>query len=480
MPEIKSYQMLIGGKWVDAADGATFVTVNPATGEPLARVPRAGDPDVDAAVKAAKKALPAWRALTQAQRNEYMLKIAAAIRENAKELATCEALEHGTPYQDAFGVCMGAAGKFEYAASIALALMGIQIPMEAGQLSYFKRGPLGVAALVIPWNFPIIMLAVKASAALAVGNTCVIKPPSVNSMTDLVFARVIQSAGLPDGVVNVITGSGETVGKSLCSHPDVDVIGFTGSSETGQNVLRYAAATVKKCVMELGGNNPVLVYPDADLDKLVSVLGHRQFNNCGQHCSGPGRYYVHEKVYDEFLKKFAAFADSLKVGDPLEEGTFMGPVVSRAQQKKVEDFVASAVAEGAKVYYTRTKTPEQEKGSYVMPTIVSDCTHDMKIAREEVFGPVAVVIPWKDGDDLLGMANDSPYGLCAHVWTADIPLALRLADALEVGNVFINCQTLTEEQSWGTNVKASGLGREGGLEGLKEFTDLKEITLEYK
>jgi acyl-CoA reductase-like NAD-dependent aldehyde dehydrogenase len=231
--------------------------------------------------------------------------------------------------------------------------------------------------------------------------------------------------------------------------------------------------------MELGGNNPVLVYPDADLDKLVSVLGFRQFNNCGQHCSGPGRYYVHEKVYDAFLRKLAAFADSIKVGDPLEEGTFMGPVVSRAQQKKVEDYVAGAVREGARVYYTREKTPEQEKGSYVMPTIVSDCTHDMTIAREEVFGPVAVVIKWKDGDDLLAMANDSPYGLCAHIWTGDIPLALKLADALEVGNVFINCQTLTEEQSWGTNVKASGLGREGGLEGLKEFTDLKEITLEY-
>ncbi len=480
MPDIKSYQMLIGGRWVDAESGETFVTVNPATQEPLARVPKAGDADVDKAVKAARKAFPAWKALTQAQRNEYMYRIAAAIRENAKELATCEALEHGTPYNDAFGVCMGAAGKFEYAANIALALMGIQIPMEAGQLSYFKRGPLGVAALVIPWNFPIIMLAVKASAALAVGNTCVIKPPSVNSMTDLVFARVIQSAGLPDGVVNVITGSGETTGMSLCSHPDVDVIGFTGSSETGQNVLRYAAATVKKCVMELGGNNPVLVYPDADLDALVGVLGFRQFNNCGQHCSGPGRYYVHEKVYDAFLRKLAAFADSIQVGDPLAEGTFMGPVVSKAQQRKIEDYVVGAVAEGARVYYTREKTPEQEKGSYVMPTIVSDCTHDMRIAREEVFGPVAVVIKWKDGDDLIGMANDSEYGLCAHVWTKNLQLALQLADELNVGNVFINCQTLTEEQSWGTNVKASGLGREGGVEGLKEFTDLKEITVDYK
>ena len=479
MSEIKSYKMLIDGKWVDAESGETFITVNPATQEPLARVPKAGDADVDKAVQAAKKALPAWKGLSQAERNVYMNKIAAAIRDNAHELATCEALEHGTPYQDAFGVCMGAAGKFEYAASIALSLMGIQIPMEKNQVSYFKRGPMGVAALVIPWNFPIIMLAVKASAALAVGNTCVIKPPSINSMTDLVFANVIQSAGLPDGVINVITGSGETVGKSLCSHPDVDVIGFTGSSETGQNVLSYAAPTVKKCVMELGGNNPVLVYPDADLDALISVLGFRQFNNCGQHCSGPGRYYVHEKVYDEFLEKFAAFADSISVGDPLAKDTFMGPVVSKAQQKKIEDYVAGAVQEGAKVYYTRVKTPEQEKGSYVMPTIVSEVTHDMKIAKEEVFGPVAAVIRWKDGDDIVGMANDSEYGLCAHVWTKNLALALQLADQLNVGNVFINCQTLSEEQSWGTNVKASGLGREGGLEGLKEFTDLKEITMDY-
>lgn len=480
MSEIKTYQMLIDGKWVDAESGETFLTVNPATQEKLARVPKAGEADVDKAVKAARRAYPAWKALTQADRNVYMNRIAAAIRENAKELATCEALEHGTPYEDAFGVCMGAAGKFEYAASIALALMGSQTPMPSGQLSYYKRGPMGVCALIIPWNFPVIMLAVKASAALAVGNTCVIKPPSINSMTDLVFARIIQSAGLPDGVVNIITGSGETVGKMLCSHPDVDIIGFTGSSETGQNVLRYAAPTVKKCVMELGGNNPVLVYPDADLDALIGVLGFRQFNNCGQHCSGPGRYYVHESVYERFLQKFAAFADSIKVGDPLEEGTFMGPVVSKAQQKKIEDYVDGAVKEGAKVYYTRKKTPEQEKGSYVMPTIVSDCRHDMTIAKEEVFGPVAAVIPWKDGDDLIGMANDSPYGLCAHVWTKDIALGLRLADELQVGNVFINCQTLSEEQSWGTNVKASGLGREGGLEGLKEFTDLKEITVEYR
>ncbi len=479
MSDIKSYKMLIGGQWVDAESGETFVTVNPATQEELARVPKAGDADVDKAVKAARAAFPAWKKLTQAQRNVYMRKIAAAIRDNAKELATCEALEHGTPFNDAFGVCMGAAAKFEYAAEIAQALMGVQIPMEAGKVSYFKRGPMGVAALVIPWNFPIIMMAVKASAALAVGNTVVVKPPSINSMTDLCFAQVIQSAGLPDGVLNVITGGGETVGKALCSHPDVDLIGFTGSSETGQNVLHYAADTVKRCVMELGGNNPVLVYPDADLDALVKVLGHRQFNNCGQHCSGPGRYYVHADVYDAFLGKFSAFADTLKVGDPLGEGTFMGPVVSKSQQAKIEAYVDGAVQEGAKIYFRKDKDEYLAKGSFVMPTILSECTHDMTIAREEVFGPVAVVIRWTDADDVVKMANDSPYGLCAHVWTRNLQRGLQLADELEVGNVFINCQTLTEEQSWGTNVKLSGLGREGGLEGLKEFTDLKEITLDY-
>jgi acyl-CoA reductase-like NAD-dependent aldehyde dehydrogenase len=231
--------------------------------------------------------------------------------------------------------------------------------------------------------------------------------------------------------------------------------------------------------MELGGNNPVIVFPDANLDALVSVLGYRQFNNCGQHCSGPGRYYVHEKVYDTFLEKFAAFAKTVKVGDPSQKDTYMGPVVSESHKKKVEAYINGAVKDGAKIYYTQEKTELHKKGCFVMPTIISDCTHDMTIAREEVFGPVAVVIKYTDKDDILALANDSPYGLCAHLWSSDIKNCLRMVNDLRVGSVFINCQTLTNEQSWGTSVKESGLGKEGGLLGLSEFTELKMVTIDY-
>jgi acyl-CoA reductase-like NAD-dependent aldehyde dehydrogenase len=406
-------------------------------------------------------------------------KVAAVLRENAHELAMCDVQEHGTPYNDAFGVVMGAADKFDYNASIAQALLGTHIPMEPGKLSYFRREPFGVAAVIVPWNLPVIMTAVKMSAVIAVGNTCVLKPPSINSMTILKFFEIISKAGLPDGVINIVTGPGGSVGEALCTHPEVDIIGFTGSSETGKDVLKYASGTVKKCVMELGGNNPAVIMPDADLDAAVKVLANRQYNNCGQHCSGPGRYYVHEAVYDAFLEKFAAFAAKIKVGDPADKETFMGPVVSPAHQKKVEGYVESASKEGAKLYFRQEKTDLHKKGSFVMPTIVSDVTHDMTIAREEVFGPVAVMIKYTDADDLLALCNDSEYGLCAHLWSGDIRGLLKMSEALRVGSVFINCQTLTNEQSWGTSVKESGLGKEGGMLGLAEFTELKMVTVDF-
>lgn len=476
MQECKMY---IGGRWVDSESGKTFVTTNPATGDELARVPLADKSDVDKAVKAARAAFPGWSKLKQAERSKMLNKVAAALRENAHELAMCDVEEHGTPYNDAFGVVMGAADKFDYNASIAQALMGTHIPMEPGKLSYFRREPFGVAAVIVPWNLPVIMTGVKMSAVLAVGNTCVLKPPSINSMTVLKFAEIISKAGLPEGVFNIVTGPGGTVGEALCTHPDVDIIGFTGSSETGKEVLRYASGTVKKCVMELGGNNPAVIMPDADLDAAVRVLANRQYNNCGQHCSGPGRYYIHEAVYDAFLEKFATFAGKIKVGDPADKATFMGPVVSAAHQKKVEGYVEGAVREGAKLYFQQGKTDLHKKGSFVMPTIVSDVTHQMTIAKEEVFGPVAVMIKYTDADDLLALCNDSEYGLCAHLWSGDIRKLLKMSEELRVGSVFINCQTLTNEQSWGTSVKESGLGKEGGMLGLAEFTELKMVTVDY-
>jgi acyl-CoA reductase-like NAD-dependent aldehyde dehydrogenase len=391
----------------------------------------------------------------------------------------CDVREHGTPYQDAINVVMGAAEKFAYNASIAQALMGTHIPMESGKLSYFRREPFGVVALIIPWNLPVIVMAVKAAAALSVGNTCVVKPPSINSMTLLKLAEIIHNAGLPDGVINVVTGPGGSVGKALAVHPEVDLIGFTGSSETGKDVLKFAASTVKKCVMELGGNNPAIIMEDADLDMAVKILCYRQFTLCGQHCSGPGRYYVHEKVCDKFLEKLKTFAENVIVGDPADKKTFMGPVVSKTHQENIENYIISAKLEGAKVYYSQSKKEIHNKGFFVMPTIISDATQEMMIAQEEVFGPVAVVLKYSELDDITAMANDSPYGLCAHIWSKDIKKGLRLAEDLKVGSVFINCQTLTNEQSWGTSVKESGLGKEGGLLGLAEFTELKMVTVDY-
>jgi acyl-CoA reductase-like NAD-dependent aldehyde dehydrogenase len=470
-------KMYIAGEWADAASGATLTTLNPSTGEVLGTAPSAGAEDVGRAVDAARAAFPAWSGLTQAERNKVLFRIAALIRENADEMAKLEGLEHGTPYGDAFGVCMGAAEKFEWSANAALRLHGDEIPVPGDTLTFIKREPVGVIGFIIPWNLPTIMTAVKLAPALAVGNTCVLKPPSVNSLIGLKFAEVISKAeGLPPGAVNVITGPGGSVGAALASHPDVDLVGFTGSSETGKSILASAASTVKKCVMELGGNNPVLIFPDADIDAALKVLAWRQFNNSGQHCSGPGRYYVHESVYDEFIAKFARYAEGLKVGDPSDKSVQMGPMVSREHQNKVMGYIESAVAEGARVV---TGGAASERGFFITPTVLADCTHDMKAAREEIFGPVAVIIKYTDADDLVALANDSVYGLCAHVWTRNVGAGMKLIGKLHVGAVFINCQMLTNEQPWGTSIKESGIGKEGGVYGMYEFTDQKLVCVNF-
>jgi acyl-CoA reductase-like NAD-dependent aldehyde dehydrogenase len=470
--------MYINGDWVFAASGDKLTTVNPSTGEPIGTAPSANARDVDIAVGAARAAFPAWSGLPQGERNKVLFAIAAKIRENAHDIALVEGEEHGTPYNDAFGACMGAAEKFEWSANAAAALKGDEIPVPAANtLTYVKREPVGVIGFITPWNLPTIMTAVKLAPAIALGNTCVIKPPSINSLTGLKFAHVLSMVeGLPKGVVNFITGSGSVAGAALASHPDVDMIGFTGSSETGKAILASAAPTVKKCVMELGGNNPVLIFPDADIDASLKVLAWRQFNNSGQHCSGPGRYYVHEKVYDEFVSKFAAYAESLKVGDPSDKSVQMGPLVSREHQQKVLGYIDGALAEGARLV---TGGVASETGFFITPTVLADCTHGMKAAREEIFGPVAVLIKYTDADDLVALANDSDYGLCAHVWTRDIGAGMKLIGKLHVGAVFINCQMLANEQPWGTSIKESGIGKEGGTYGLLEFTDAKLVCVNY-
>ena len=473
-------KMWIAGQWLAAESGRTFAVVNPPTEEKLADVPLAGEAEVNRAVAAARQAFPLWSGKPQIERSKILQKFAGMIRESADEIAKLESLEHGTPIEDAKHIVMWAADLVEYNASASRSLMGSHIPALPHVLSYLHRVPVGVCALITPWNVPFIMMAAKMAPALAVGNTCVMKPPSINSLTGLKFAQLVAALELPPGTVNVITGPGGVIGNLLAAHPDVDLVGFTGSTETGRAIMSAASQSVKKLVMELGGKNPFIICADADVDHAVNLLAFRQFNNSGQHCSSPGRYYVHESIHDEFAEKFAAAANRVVVGDPGDARTQMGPVVSAEHRATVEGYIASGIAQGARLL-AGGKRPTQtplNRGYFVMPTVLADVTQDMVVAREEIFGPVACIMKFSAEDDVVRLANDSSYGLCAGVFSRDSAKALRIANQLRVGSVFINTHMLTTEMPWGGGMKQSGLGKEGSVSGLEEFTELKLICMD--
>jgi betaine-aldehyde dehydrogenase len=479
---MQEYKLWIGGKWVKPQSGKTFPTFNPATGEEIAQIPLVGQKEIDMAVAAARKAYESWSRLRQAERSNWVMKISAAIKENIKELARLETLEHGTCVCDVFGALGAASGDMEYAASSARSLMGDHIPAIPGTLTYLRREPIGVCALITPWNHALGMMAVKLGQALSTGNTAVVKPPSVNSLIGLKYAEILDGVGLPPGVVNIITGPGSTVGEALVRHPDVDVIGFTGSSETGKQLMSSASQTLKKLLMELGGNNPVIVLEDADLEKAIEYHAPRQYHNAGQHCSGAGRYYVHAKIYDKFVEKFVARSKEIVVGDPADDKTFLGPVAMKDHRDRLEGFIKSAVEEGAKLVLggkRPTKAP-LNKGYYVMPTVFTHVKEDMKIGKEETFGPIAVIMePFTSEEEVIKNANATRYGLCATVWTKDVNKGLRFVDKLHAGTVNINTQTLTAELPWG-GFKESGFGKEGSMEGLLGYTQIKMVCLKYE
>ncbi|MCM2250953.1 MAG: aldehyde dehydrogenase family protein, partial [Ramlibacter sp.] len=414
--------MWIGGQWVQARSGASFTTINPATGATLGRVPLSDAADVDAAVRAARGAFPEWSRKTQGERSKVLLRFAALIREEAEAIAQLECAEHGTPIEDARHLVQWTIEIVEYTASASRALMGSHIPTRSDVVSYLQRVPVGVCALITPWNVPFIMMAVKMAAALGVGNTCVMKPPSINSLTGLKFAGIVARLPLPAGAVNVITGPGSSVGTCLASHPDVDLIGFTGSTETGRAIMAAASPTIKKLVMELGGKNPFLILQDADVERAAKLLAFRQFNNAGQHCSSPGRYYVHESIHDEFVAKLVEAARQVVVGDPADPGTGMGPLVSAQHRLHVERCIRSGVEQGATVVFGGGQPAGAafQNGFFLEPTVMTGVRHEMEVAREEIFGPVACVLKFDDEREVIELANDSVYGLCAGVFSRDV------------------------------------------------------------
>ncbi len=390
-------------------------------------------------------------------------------------MAHLDALEHGLPEHIAIGPTMGAAGNFEQAAAYSRHLEGHVIPSMGDRMYCLERVPVGVCALITPWNMPFFLMTQKVALSLAAGNTCVLKVPSINAITSLKFAEILAEVdALPKGAVNIITGPGGTVGTYMASHPDVDCVGFTGSTETGADIMKAAAPTLKKLVMELGGKNPAIIFPDANLDRAVEILAHHQFHNCGQACGSPGRYYIHESVFDAFLEKYLAHAKHLVVGDPLDAQTAMGPLVSREHYNKVISYIESGVKEGAKLVLDG----RNHDANFIGPTVFTDVTPEMKIYREEIFGPVAVMLKWNNEDEVMKLANDNTYGLTASIWTKNIAHALKLGKKLTVGTFSVNSHNfIAGEAPWG-GVRRSGVGgKEGGYQGVLEYTEQKMITI---
>lgn len=473
-----NFKMLIDGKYVDAQSGKTYGVINPATGKEIGSFPLGGLAEVDMAVAAARKAFPEWSGKTQAERSAIVNRIGELIRKHLDELIELDMLDHGTPHLPASHLTVMGAGQFEFSAQAARGLYSDVIPIRHDALHFFLREPIGVAALIVPWNVPFVMTCVKLSAAMVVGNTCVVKPPSVDTVPVLKLGEILAEAGVPDGVVNIITGPGGTVGDALIAHPGVDVISFTGSTETGKQIMSRAFG--KRLFMELGGKNPFIVLPDANLDAAVEKGVFCAFANSGMICAAPGRFYIHKDIYDEFVGKFVEASKTWTVGDPMDEKTMMGPVVSAEHRDSVERYIEIGNREGARLLLggKRPTEPPLNNGFFVAATVFADVKQNMTIAREEIFGPVAVLIKYDSEDEIVGLANDSRQALCASIWTKDIAKAMRYAKQIQAGTFYINDHlTICAEMPWG-GFKESGFGKENGMVTFEQYTQLKLVAME--
>jgi acyl-CoA reductase-like NAD-dependent aldehyde dehydrogenase len=487
---MEKFKMWIGGQWVDADSGKTFRTYNPANGEVVSEVPLGGKSDLDKAVAAARKAFPTWSRKTQEERSAVVSRIAAALKEHKEELIRLEIMEHGATARHAPMMIAFATANMELAASSARVHMGKVLPATPSKgapagtsntLCYLKHEPFGVCALITPWNVPTLLLATKIGPCLATGNTCVVKPPSINSGIGLKLAEIISKLDLPPGLVNFVTGPGSSIGRDLSTHPGIDFISFTGSSEVGKDIIANSSQTVKTTMMELGGKNPAIILEDADVEAAAEELCGITFENVGQNCAQPSRFYVHEKVYDRFVAKFVAAANNIKVGDPSDEATVMGPVVSKEQRDTIERYIKSAIDEGATLACggKRPTGPVFDKGFYLVPTVFTDLTPDMTIAREEVFGPVVGFFKFSNDEKALEAANDSVFGLCASVWTKDYARGIKFVNELQAGSVWINQHmNLVAETPWG-GFKESGLMKEGGVLGPEGYTQMKYVCIKH-
>jgi aldehyde dehydrogenase (NAD+) len=476
---ISATKLLINNRWIPSESGKTFATINPSTGQEICQIAEADAADVEKAVKAARAAFEhgPWRKTLASERGRLLNRLADLIERHGDELAMLESLDNGKPVTVAKAVDVAATvGCFRYFAGWADKVHGKTIPIDGDYFCYTRHEPVGVVGQIIPWNFPMLMLAWKLAPALATGNTVVMKPAEQTPLSALRIGELIVEAGFPEGVVNMLPGYGPTAGAAIARHMDVDKVAFTGSTEVGHLIMEAAAKTnLKRVTLELGGKSPNIVFADTDLDDAVEGAHFGLFFNHGQCCCAGSRVFVEEKIYDQFVEKSGARARKRTVGNPFDPQTEQGPQVDQAQFDKVMGYIEAGRNEGAKLVCGGDRVGD--RGYFIQPTVFADVQDDMTIAREEIFGPVMSVIPFKSVDEVVSRANRTTYGLAAAVWTRDIKKALAISNSVRAGTVWVNCYNILDPRAPFGGFKQSGIGRELGEYGLQQYTEVKTVTV---
>lgn len=467
-------QAFINGQWCAADSGATLEVMNPATQQPLGTVPNMGAGETQRAIEAANQALPAWRGHTAKQRSEIMQRWYALVVTHQDDLARLMTLEQGKPLAEARGEILYAASFIQWFAEEAKRAYGdvIPSPVASSRLLVIKQ-PIGVCAAITPWNFPAAMITRKAAAALAAGCTMVIKPASQTPFSALALMELAQRAGVPDGVLSVVTGSAREIGAELTSNSLVRKLSFTGSTEVGRTLLRQCAEDIKKVSLELGGNAPFIVFEDADLDAAVAGALAAKYRNAGQTCVCVNRFYVHEAVYEDFAQRFTQAVQALRMGDGLQEGVQIGPLIDQAAVDKVQSHIQDALSQGAQLVYGG----QAEQGTFFQPTVLTEVPNTALLTRDEIFGPVAGLIRFSTEAEVIELANNTEYGLAAYFYSRDVGRCLRVGEALEYGMIGINSGMISNEVAPFGGIKASGLGREGSKYGLDDYMEIKYLHL---
>ena len=477
----REHRLLIDGRWVPASSGKLFDVEDPGTGQHIARVAEGSAQDIDLAVDAARRAFSSgeWPRLKPVDRSRLLLRLADLIERHGDELAELEVMDNGKPLAVARRGIVGTADMVRYMAGWATKLNGEAVPLSVpGEWhAYTVHEPVGVVGQIIPWNFPLSMAIWKLAPALAAGCTIVLKPAEQTPLNALRLGELILEAGFPSGVVNVVTGFGADAGAALAAHPGVDKVAFTGSTQTGKRIVQAALGNLKKVTLELGGKSPVFIFPDADLDAAIPGAANAIFFNSGQVCSAGSRLYVHKRIYERVVADMAAYGDRLRLGHGMEDGIDLGPLISRVQMERVNDYIEGGLASGATIATGRRA--ESGAGFFVPPTVLADTRSDMAVVREEIFGPVVCAMPFDDDDieRIAATANDTEYGLFAGIWTRDFGMAHKLAKRIRAGSVSVNAHMVNDPALPFGGFKQSGWGRERGREALEIYSELKSVAI---